>query len=145
LWNARGLNNKPVVLRALLRCNKFDCLLVCETWLASYNSAILSEFDKEYKVFPGHRQGIRKQGGPRGGVCAFVRKSFEATEADIEAVPDLNKQAPIELICFELTGHEAGSQNTYRVFLVYRSGTNEKKSITRVIQKGCSVSKKKYK
>jgi hypothetical protein len=75
-WNAHSLKNKIPQVNQLIRENRLDVFIICESWLGpAIASSTLSirgyELLRRDRDTPADQQGLV----PHGGVCVYVRKS----------------------------------------------------------------------
>jgi len=106
MFNARSLVNKMADLHLLLYSNKYDIILVTETWLHDGVTSGLLDPCSLYTV-------LRKDRilSNHGGVAAFIAKEYNIIEVDLD--PTFTN---LELLCFDIVF--PGSK--LRLFVVYR-------------------------
>jgi len=94
-------------LQTLLYSNRYDILLVTETWL--HNDVCNGVLDPHsaYKIVRKDRHGAHNG----GGVAAFVKRNIHVLEVTVDAEFD-----ELELLCFDMVCHA----HKLRFFNVYR-------------------------
>ena len=73
LLNAQSVGNKTLVIRELIREEKFDLLAISETWLNEYDNAKICEMTPTTHTFL-HNPRMERRGG---GVGIFLTNSFK--------------------------------------------------------------------
>jgi len=92
MFNARSLVNKMAALHLLLYSNKYDIILVTETWLHDGVTSGLLDPCSSYTVLRNDR--ILSN---HGGVAAFIAKEYNIIEVDLD--PTFTN---LELLCFDI-------------------------------------------
>jgi len=95
----------------LLCSERYDVILITETWLSDRIPNSLIAPSNLYTVMRRNRQG-----SPRGGVCAFITKPFCVTEVVLDGV-----YSSVELNCFDVHYCDC----SVRFFNVYRLPNSE--------------------
>lgn len=100
--------NKLPELHFILYNVSYDCVFITESWLNETVSDGMLDPNRMYSIFRADRAG----GTRAGGVCAFVKRKFMATEVEI------TKNELTELLCIDLCSYT--DRQKYRMFLIYR-------------------------
>lgn len=105
LCNAQSLGNKLQELHHLLYCERFDVVLITESWLDDSFTHGLLDPKLKYNVF---RKDRNRHGG---GVCIFVSNHLKTVKVDLD-----DKYNHLEILCIDIVTKPL----SLRVFVTYR-------------------------
>lgn len=112
LFNAHSLMNKLSELHQLLDSNRYDCVLVTESWLNPDIPNGLLDPEHRYTVFRSDRTARRG-----GGVCIFVASKLRCHEIMLADTEKFDDAAAVDLMMLDIVA----KQNKYRFMLIYRT------------------------
>lgn len=104
LFNAQSLGNKLHELHYLLYCERFDAVLITESWCDDTFTHGILHPELKFNVY---RRDRNRHGG---GVCLFVTRLLQSAQVNI--ITEFND---LEMVCVDVLTLPA----TLRVFVAY--------------------------
>ena len=97
-WNARSIKNKITDLKSI--SEKYDIILISETWLNQEKNVTLPNFNLVRK----DRQLKSQHADDRGGVCIFIKKNLTFSEKS--EIFNFTKEIEIVAITIKMESNE---------------------------------------
>ena len=94
-FNARSINNKVIELQTLLSLNKYDVIMITESWLKTWHKDSFFCNGLDYFVLRSDRRDDERG----GGVCVFIKLDLSSR---INLISTISEGKEFDLISFDL-------------------------------------------